>query len=62
MNSPLVSGKRMNGTDPLELPSDLHSLDSSFSLLFFLSFLFISFLGKEEGHCFIYDALDPYQS
>jgi hypothetical protein len=43
MNSPLVSGKRMNGTDPLELPSDLHSLDSSFSLLFFFLFYLLAF-------------------
>jgi hypothetical protein len=38
---------RMNGTDRLELPSDLHSSTRAFASAF-LFFLFISFLGKEE--------------
>ncbi len=39
---------RMNGTDRLELPSDLHSSTRAFASAF-LFFWFISFLGKEEG-------------
>jgi len=38
---------RMNGTDRLELPSDLHSSTRAFASAF-LFFGFISFLGKEE--------------
>ena len=38
----------MNGTDRLELPSDLHSATRAFASAFLL-FWFISFLGKEEG-------------